>query len=205
MKKKWLLIPALALLFGGALALSITSVKVSQVRAEEIAEVVEEEKAEDSKYKELYEDAVNKIKELKNSQIVATIISVLSGGGLTLLMALGPMFVNRATINKAKSTADTASNQLDTTASNIAKLESDLNIKCVKIDEGVDKIEQASTQIKEFSAKLDSFEANQATIYKQQLEERQFFLAIIGSSKELVANGTAEALNKRFGKQGVIL
>ena len=200
MKKKWLLIPALALLFGGALALSITSVKVSQVRAEEIAEVVEEEKAEDSKYKELYEDAVNKIKELKNSQIVATIISVLSGGGLTLLMALGPMFVNRATINKAKSTADTASNQLDTTASNIAKLESDLNIKCVKIDEGVDKIEQASTQIKEFSAKLDSFEANQATIYKQQLEERQFFLAIIGSSKELVANGTAEALNKRFGK-----
>lgn len=200
MKKRWLLIPALALLFGGALALSITSVKVSQVRAEEIAEVVEEEKEEDSKYKELYEDAVNKIKELKNSQIVATIISVLSGGGLTLLMALGPMFVNRATINKAKSTADTASNQLDTTASNIAKLESDLNIKCVKIDEGVEKIEEASTKIKEFSAKLDSFEANQETIYKQQLEERQFFLAIIGSSKELVANGTAEALNKRFGK-----
>ena len=199
MKKKWLLIPALALLFGGALALSITSVKVSQVRAEEaIAEVNDVEERQE-KAEELYVEAMEKIKELRNTQIVATIVSVLSGGGLTLLMALGPMFVNRATINKAKSTADTASNQLDTTASNIAKLESDLNIKCVKIDEAVEKIEEASAVTKEFSEKLDSFEKNQETIYKQQLEERQFFLAIIGSSKELVASGTAEALNKRFG------
>lgn len=287
MKKRWLLIPALALLFGGALALSITSVKVSQVRAEESVEVTSTDKVyqyeedenhhatlilkedgtytlsvvdgaeetvcsgayeregnvvtlhymgdslqvlvndelgtmddyvdpdyeptseisetvksdEDSnKYKELYEKTVEKINEIKNSQIVVTIISVLSGGGCGALLALGPMFVNRGTINKAKRTADTSANQLEVTAKNMKELKDTLNITNEKYDKGIEVVENAAITMHETSHKLEIIEKNQEAEAKHHEEDIKFFLTIIGSSKELVANGTAELLNKRFGK-----
>jgi len=196
MKKKWLLIPALALLFGGALALSITSVKVSQVRAEEIAEVIEEEKEDESKYQEL----LQKLNEVKNSQVVSTIIAVFSGGGCGALLALGPMFVNRGTINKAKKTVDTSANELEITAKNMKELKDTLKITNEKYDKGIEVVENAAITMHETSHKLELIEKNQETMAKNHKEDIQFFLTIIGSSKELVANGTAEALNTRFGK-----
>ena len=195
MKKRWLLIPALALLFGGALALSIASVKVSQVRAEEIQEVVESEEDE-SKYQEL----VEKLNHIKDTQVVSTIISVFSGGGCGALLALGPMFVNRGTINKAKRTADTSANQLEVTAKNMKELKDTLNITNEKYDKGIEVVENAAITMHETSRKLEIIEKNQEAEAKHHQEDIKFFLTIIGSSKELVANGTAEALNKRFGK-----
>jgi hypothetical protein len=196
MKKKWLLIPALALLFGGALALSITSVKVSQVRAEEIAEVIEEEKEDESKYQEL----LQKLNEVKDSQVVTTIISVLSGGGCGALLALGPMFVNRGTINKAKSVANTSANELEVTAKNMKELKDQLDINSKLYDDGIKKVEEASKVMYETSHQMELLEKNQEAMAKKHQEDIEFFLTIIGSSKELVANGTAELLNKRFGK-----
>ena len=195
MKKKWLLIPALALLFGGALALSITSVKVSQVRAEEIQEVAESEEDE-SKYQEL----VEKLNQIKDSQVVATIISVLSGGGCGALLALGPMFVNRGTINKAKSVANTSASELEVTAKNMKELKDQLSINSKLYDDGIQKVEQAAKLLSETSHQFEIIEKNQEAMAKNHKEEVELLLTIIGSSKELVANGTAELLNKRFGK-----
>ena len=195
MKKKWLLIPALALLFGGALALSITSVKVSQVRAEEIQEVAESEEDE-SKYQEL----VEKLNHLKDTQVVSTIISVLSGGGCGALLALGPMFVNRGTINKAKGIANTSASELEVTAENMKELKKTLDINSKLYDDGIKKVEEASKVMYETSHQLELVEKNQEAMAKKHEEDITFFLTIIGSSKELVANGTAELLNKRFGK-----
>jgi len=284
MKKKWLLIPALALLFGGALALSITSVKVSQVRAEESVEVTSTDKVyqyeedenhhatlilkedgtytlsvvdgaeetgcsgayeregnvvtlhymgdslqvlvndelgtmddyvdpdyepitkpvstdEDSnKYKELYEATLQKIKEIRNTQIVTTIIAVFSGGGCGALFAFGPMLVNRGTINKAKRTADISASELKQTASNMKELKAELGINSEKFDKGVEVMEKTSIKMEETSTKLDRIEKNQEAMDKKHDEDIACLLAIISSSKELVANGTAEALNKRFGK-----
>lgn len=195
MKKKWLLIPALALLFGGALALSITSVKVSQVRAEEIQEVAESEEDE-SKYQEL----VEKLNQIKDTQVVSTIISVLSGGGCGALLALGPMLVNRGTINKAKSVANTSASELEVTAKNMKELKDQLNINSKLYDDGIQKVEQAAKLMSETSHQIEIVEKNQEAMAKKHEEEVELLLTIIGSSKELVANGTAELLNKRFGK-----
>lgn len=195
MKKKWLLIPALALLFGGALALSITSVKVSQVRAEEIQEVAESEEDE-SKYQEL----VEKLNQIKDSQVVSTIISVLSGGGCGALLALGPMLVNRGTINKAKSVANTSASELEVTAKNMKELKDTLNINSKLYDDGIQKVDQAAKLMSETSHQIEIVEKNQEAMAKKHEEEVELLLTIIGSSKELVANGTAELLNKRFGK-----
>ena len=190
MTKRFLLIPAIALFFGGIIAL--TSHKAMSVKAEE--EIVEVE--ENTKYKELLE----KINEIRNSQVVTAIVAVLSGSAGGFLLSIGPMLVNRETIKKAETITRLASSQLVATADAMKVVKETNDIHNAKYDKGIEVVEKAAEKTQEVSEKLDVIEKNQEVMAQQHKEDVELLLSIIGSSKELVANGTAEKLNKHFGK-----
>jgi len=157
----------------------------------------EENNEEDAKkWKELYEKAEAKVKEMANYQVlgitIGSIASVLVSLGLSYLMGK----VNRDNIRKQ-------GDQLLLSEDNITKvgkIANQVNDNALDFKTNADiYVQKANEQIKLAEEEKEAIKEENENIKAQMKSEREMFLSIISNDKDLVANGTAEKLNKLFG------
>lgn len=274
MKKRFLIIPALALLFGGAIACS--SPRISEVRAEAVEVVPTEETytyeedgasgtlvlkeenifeltindhgeintvtgtyeregnivdlhfmgetlsvevfpetglfgdyfvetepvvEEPSRLEELYEEALEKINELKENQFIQNLISTISGGLASMLVSCLFMFVNRDTMRKCLTTLKLGERTLSDGTIKVREAMDNNNVVNEKIEKAVSCMEEVDKHALAVIDKADKIMACQEEADKKHDADIQLFLTVINGSKELVANGTAEKLNQIYGKK----
>jgi len=193
MKKRLLLIPLMSLMFGGIVGL--TTKKITEVKAEEIAEVIEEE-TDNSKIDNLVEE----LQKVKDMQFMNSLLGALTGGIGSMLVSCLFMFINKDIQAKLKRDVKQGTVQLGASVS----VANDLNKKYLENNEKIalviDEVGKANEYAKDFIARAEQIEINQEELAKKHKEEVDMLLAIISSSKDLVANGTAEKLNKIYKK-----
>ena len=196
MKKRFLIIPAIAMLFGAGIA--FTSSKIAEVKAEEIVETLEEsEKQEDKK---LYEEALEKLEEIKEKQFVRSLLGAITGGVGSSVVSMLFMFVNRDTMKQSLVIARQGEKTLSLSVSEIKKFEEQSHKTSEKAEKSIEFLEKVDEKVDTALTRVETILANQETLSKEHADEIDLLLTIINSSKDLVANGTAERINKIYRK-----
>ena len=196
MKKRFLIIPAIAMLFGAGIA--FTSSKIAEVKAEEIVETLEEsEKQEDKK---LYEEALEKLEEIKEKQFVRSLLGAITGGVGSSVVSMLFMFVNRDTMKQSLVIARQGEKTLSLSVSEIKKFEEQSHKTSEKAEKSIEFLEKVDEKVNTALTRVETILANQETLSKEHADEIDLLLTIINSSKDLVANGTAERINKIYRK-----
>ena len=196
MKKRFLIIPAIAMLFGAGIA--FTSSKIAEVKAEEIVETLEEsEKQEDKK---LYEEALEKLEEIKEKQFVRSLLGAITGGVGSSVVSMLFMFVNRDTMKQSLVIARQGEKTLSLSVSEIKKFEEQSHKTSEKAEKSIEFLEKVDEKVNTALTRVETILANQETLSKEHADEIDLLLTIINSSKALVANGTAERINKIYRK-----
>lgn len=150
-----------------------------------------------TKWKDMYNKAVEKYNQISNYQIlgmtIGGIVSVLVSLGLTYLMGK----VNRDNIRKQ-------GEQLKESANNIVRTDDLLgktNDFAIDFKTEVEEFKaQANLLVEKSNAERDAVLKQNEELKTQIVSERQMFLSIISNDKDLVANGTAEKINKLFSE-----
>ena len=196
MKKRFLIIPAIAMLFGAGIA--FTSSKIAEVKAEEIVETLEEsEKQEDKK---LYEEALEKLEEIKEKQFVRSLLGAITGGVGSSIVSVLFMFVNRDTMKQSLVIARQGEKTLSLGVSEIKKFKEQSQKTSEKAEKSIEFLEKVDKKVDAALTHIETVLANQETLSKEHGSEINLLLIIINSSKDLVANGTAERINKIYRK-----
>lgn len=173
--------------------------QTSQVVEESSSQPVDETPEEEvTKWKELYEKAQAKLTEMSNYQVLGitlgSIASVLVSLGLSWLMGK----VNRDNIRKQ-------GEQLLLSEDHIAKADTLLGkTNDFAVDfktEALEFKEQAKLIVQKAEEEKDAIVKQNDELKAQITSEREMFLSIISNDKDLVANGTAEKLNKLFANK----
>ena len=197
MKKRFLIIPAIAMLLGAGVAtgIALTSSKIAEVKAEEIVETLEE-----SEDKKLYEEALDKLEEIKEKQFVRSILGAITGGVGSAIVSMFFMFVNRDTMKQSLVIARQGEKTLSVSVSEIKKFEEQSQKTSEKAEKSIQFLEKVDEKVDSVLTRAESILANQETLSEEHGKEIDLLLAIINSSKDLVANGTAEKINKIYRK-----
>lgn len=194
MKKRFLIIPAITMLFGAGLVFATN--KVAEVRAEEIVETISESEEDNS----LYQEALAKLQEIKEKQFVRSLIGALTGGLGSALISTVFMFVNRDTMKQSIVVARKGEKTISTGIEQIENYTKQSKETSEKAEKSIVFLKQVDEKANEIISHAESILANQETINNEHKEEIDLLLTIINSSKDLVANGTAEKLNKIYRK-----
>lgn len=150
-----------------------------------------------AKWKDMYNKAVDKYNQISNYQIlgmtIGGIVSVLVSLGLTYLMGK----VNRDNIRKQGEQLKMSDEQIK----NVGKAADDMasDATAYKMSVAAYK-ELADEQVKAAKYQTEVAIEECKAIKEQMITERQMFLSIISNDKDLVANGTAEKINKLFSE-----
>ena len=151
-----------------------------------------------AKWKELYEKAEAKVKEMANYQVlgitIGSIASVLVSLGLSYLMGK----INRDNIRKQGEQLVLSEDNI----TRVGKIANQVNDNALdfKTNAAI-YIQKADEQVKIAEETKDAIKEENETLKAQMKSEREMFLSIISNDKDLVANGTAEKLNKLFGNE----
>ena len=196
MKKRFLIIPAIAMLFGAGIA--FTSSKIAEVKAEEIVETLEE--SDEQEDKKLYEEALEKLEEIKEKQFVRSLLGAITGGVGSSIVSMLFMFVNRDTMKQSLVIARQGEKTLSLSVSEIKKFEEQSQKTSEKAEKSIEFLEKVDEKVDTALTHVETILANQETLSKEHADEIDLLLTIINSSKDLVANGTAERINKIYRK-----
>lgn len=208
MKKKALLfLPLVALL--GVLAFAFKPVNYSPAYAEgnETSEVIpsqegvsnsEEASSEEiAKWKELYENAVKKINEAKQTEFLGTTVGAVVG--VVMSLALTWLF-NKANRDSIRNLQDFGRNALET-----GKKLFDEGQKC--LEQGKNCLDKTNSLVNKVEDLLKANEEQKIAFEKKLAEEKanhkeeiNALLAIVSNDPDLVASGTAEKLNRLLRK-----
>lgn len=160
------------------------------------SEQPQESEEEAAKWKELYEKAEAKVNEMANYQVlgitIGSIASVLVSLGLSYLMGK----INRDNIRKQGEQLVLSEDNI----TRVGKIANQVNDNALdfKTNAAI-YIQKADEQVKIAEETKDAIKEENETLKAQMKSEREMFLSIISNDKDLVANGTAEKLNKLFG------
>lgn len=150
-----------------------------------------------AKWKDMYNKAIDKYNQISNYQIlgmtIGGIVSVLVSLGLTYLMGK----VNRDNIRKQGEQLKMSDEQIEKVGKAAVDMASDAT--AYKMSVATYK-ELADEQVKAAKYQTEIAIEECKAIKEQMITERQMFLSIISNDKDLVANGTAEKINKLFSE-----
>ena len=208
MKKKALFILPLVALFG-VLAFAFKPVSYSPAFAEgdEVSEIIpsqedvsasEEASSEEiAKWKELYENALKKLNEAKQTEFLGTTVGAIVGIVMSLFLT---WLFNKANRESVRSLQDFGRNALET-----GKRFFDKGQEC--LEEGKECLNKANALMGKVEELLKANEEQKVAYEKKLAEEKanhkeeiNALLAIVSSNPDLVASGTAEKLNRLLRK-----
>lgn len=213
MKKKFLLpiLIALPLLIGGTTAaVTYSSFEKEKnyiaVYAEELEgeEPTSEEGATDeevSKWKEMYEKALQMYNDIANKQVANTTVGGIISAAVSAIVSFLFSMLNKHRITQATDTAKLAKEDYDLALDEIKNLKEKYNITNPKIDKAIETFEKGSDAMGKLIEKTDKLIEHCEKAEQHHDEDVQFLLEIISSSEELVRNGIAEKLNEKYGRK----
>jgi len=179
--------------------------------ADEVEEQIESEETSEEEKADL-QDILNAITEkyyeIKNLQIAGTTLGAIVGAILGAVVSMIPALMNRSNIKKAIETVGTTKVIVDSNTKLAKELKDQCDINNANYDKAISEMEGLGKDLGDLKGvlsntldELDGVKKENALIHEENRELKDILLTMASHSKELVACGVAEALNKKYNKE----
>ena len=159
-------------------------------------ELTEEEK--ESKLQELLDQLNAKYQEIRDTQIFGTTIGAIIGAVVGAVVSLAPSLINRKNIKNAIEEVSLTRTIVDDNKKMAEKIKEDFNITNENYDRVIGVLGDISKELKTTENLLKKVSDENDRLSHENAELKDILLNIVNHSKELVASGVAEALNKKY-------
>lgn len=159
-------------------------------------ELTEEEK--ESKLQELLDQLNAKYQEIRDTQIFGTTIGAIIGAVVGAVVSLAPSLINRKNIKSAIEEVSLTRTIVDDNKKMAEKIKEDFNITNENYDKVITVMGDISKELKTTENLLKKVSDENDRLSNENAELKDILLNIVNHSKELVASGVAEALNKKY-------
>jgi len=159
-------------------------------------ELTEEEK--ESKLQELLDQLNAKYQEIRDTQIFGTTIGAIIGAVVGAVVSLAPSLINRKNIKNAIEEVSLTRTIVDDNKKMAEKIKEDFNITNENYDKVITVMGDISKELKTTENLLKKVSDENDRLSNENAELKDILLNIVNHSKELVASGVAEALNKKY-------
>lgn len=156
------------------------------------------ENEEDSKWKELYETAIQKYEEIKNKQIAGTTIGALVGAVVGAIVSFIPAMLNRSNIKKSIDDLVIARGHVERLHSELEAIKTDFKIQKAEFDVVVKSVEGLEKNLGKMEKILEKVLGDNANLHKENAELKEMIIDLFSHSEVLVALGVSEEALKKY-------
>lgn len=207
--KKRFLIPLIILGMGAVGTAAGFSVNAYyQNKANETAQLIEAQEniqgdetlteEEKSKLQIVIEQLTAKYNEIKDIQVAGTTIGAIAGAVVGAIVSMIPALLNRSNIKQAISTVALTKEIVDSNAELAENVKKDFNITNENYNKAISSMKDISAELEKTKNLLVKVSEENTVIKTENEELKDILLNIVNHSKELIANGVAEAINKKY-------
>ena len=207
--KKRFLIPLIILGMGAVGTAAGFSVNAYyQNKANETAQLIEVQEniqgdetlteEEKSKLQIVIEQLTAKYNEIKDIQVAGTTIGAIAGAVVGAIVSMIPALLNRSNIKQAISTVALTKEIVDSNTELAENVKKDFNITNENYNKVISSMKDISAELEKTKNLLVKVSEENTVIKTENEELKDILLNIVNHSKELVANGVAEAINKKY-------
>lgn len=163
--------------------------------------VAEEPKSEfEIRLEELLKQLTAKYNQLKDTQIAGTTIGAIVGAVFGALVAIIPALLNRKNIKNALLEVENAKKVINENLTLIEDNKEKFSVSCKNFDRTMEIITRASKEIEKLEQTLETITEINIDMAKANNDLKEICITMINNTKELVLNGVAENINKKFNK-----
>jgi len=160
-------------------------------------EVLTEEEKE-TKLQELLDELNAKYQEIRDTQIFGTTIGAVLGAVVGAIVSFVPSLINRKNIKNAIEEVSLTRTIVDDNKKMAEKIKEDFNITNENYDRVIGVMGDISKELKATENLLKKVSDENERLSQENAELKDILLNMVNHSKELVASGVAEALNKKY-------
>lgn len=182
----------------------IVAVYAEGEQAEQEAENASSEE-EASKWKELYEEALQKFDELKNKQIAGTTIGAIVGSIVGAIVSFIPAMLNRSNIHTAIDNLGVARRDVSALHETLATVRDEFKINNENLDKAIKSVNMlekdlglAQSMLEKVLADNEQLHKENALISAENKEIKDLLLAVFSQSTVLTALGISEDIFQKY-------
>ena len=182
----------------------IVAVYAEGEQAEQEAETATSEE-EASKWKELYEEALQKFDELKNKQIAGTTLGAIVGAVVGAVVSAIPAMLNRSNIHTAIDNLGVARRDVSALHETLATVRDEFKINNGNLDKAIKSVNMlekdlglAQSMLEKVLADNEQLHKENALISAENKEIKDLLLAVFSQSTVLTALGISEDIFQKY-------
>ena len=182
----------------------IVAVYAEGEQAEQEAENASSEE-EASKWKELYEEALQKFDELKNKQVAGTTIGAIVGSIVGAIVSFIPAMLNRSNIHTAIDNLGVARRDVSALHETLATVRDEFKINNENLDKAIKSVNMlekdlglAQSMLEKVLADNEQLHKENALISAENKEIKDLLLAVFSQSTVLTALGISEDIFQKY-------
>ena len=158
-----------------------------------------------SKWKELYEEALQKFDELKNKQIAGTTIGAIVGSIVGAIVSFIPAMLNRSNIHTAIDNLGVARRDVSALHETLATVRDEFKINNQNLDKAIKSVNMlekdlglAQSMLEKVLADNEQLHKENALISAENKEIKDLLLAVFSQSTVLTALGISEDIFQKY-------
>ena len=182
----------------------IVAVYAEGEQAEQEAENASSEE-EASKWKELYEEALQKFDELKNKQVAGTTLGAIVGAVVGAVVSAIPAMLNRSNIHTAIDNLGVARRDVSALHETLATVRDEFKINNGNLDKAIKSVNMlekdlglAQSMLEKVLADNEQLHKENALISAENKEIKDLLLAVFSQSTVLTALGISEDIFQKY-------
>ena len=182
----------------------IVAVYAEGEQAEQEAENASSEE-EASKWKELYEEALQKFDELKNKQVAGTTLGAIVGAVVGAVVSAIPALLNRSNIHSAIDNLGVARRDVSALHETLATVRDEFKINNQNLDKAIKSVNMlekdlglAQSMLEKVLADNEQLHKENALISAENKEIKDLLLAVFSQSTVLTALGISEDIFQKY-------
>lgn len=145
-----------------------------------------------------WKELEDKIEELRDRQIFGTTLGAIVGAIVGAVLSLVPSLLNRSNIKKAIEEVALTKRVVDNNISLAKDIQSKFDITDENYNKVIKYANELSTALDKTNAVLNTLLEKYEVLEQENTDLKEILLQMASHSKELVANGLAEQLNKNY-------
>ena len=170
---------------------------IEQAERVDEADLTEEEK---TKLQILLDELTDKYNEIKNLQVAGTTVGAIAGAVVGAVVSMIPALLNRNNIKKAIEEVNLTRNLVDESREIAKQVKEQFNIVNENYEKAIEEMNCLSQNLSKAQELLEKVSDENAIIKAENAELKDILLNIVNHTKELVANGVANEVNKKYLK-----
>lgn len=210
-KKKGILFVSLALLGGACVSSALiqhdnllivyAEDDTTSTTSEETNTSTSATTSEDTSNPDYWKELEDKIEELRDRQIFGTTLGAIVGALVGAVISLVPSLLNRSNIKKAIEEVALTKRVVDNNISLAKDIQSKFDITDENYNKVIKYANDLSTALDKTNEVLNTLLEKYEVLEQENKDLKEILLQMASHSKELVANGLAEQLNKSYSKK----